>query len=392
MTKAIQGIMFERGRGKKMPLYQQIDRHLRLQIESGKLDIGERLPSVSFMAAHWKVEPRTVLSALESLEQDGLIRNQAERGKGPVVTGTSRCECSIMFARWISDSAGLQITEGIRRFAAEKQAECIIIDASDTHEHFVDVITNPIADNMIVMPYEHTECLKAIKNALALGVKMVFVDRYIKGLPVSSVSTDHINGAFQATTHLLRTHNCPVYYFGFAGDCSSARDRLNGWAMAMCEYNFHEIEPYACESELKEHGPESDRYYEHHSQEIIKLFRKRKENKYCIFAVNDHFAKAVYIAAEKLNLKIGKDVFIVGFGDLPLCQQLPVPLSSVGQENEQVGYEAAKLLYMNIIGSAKCPVHRKIQSELYIRQSSTGKVQSNIPKDLNRKRKVAVTV
>jgi DNA-binding LacI/PurR family transcriptional regulator len=83
----------------------------------------------------------------------------------------------------------------------------------------------------------------------------------------------------------------------------------------------------------------------------------------------------VYLAAEQVGLRIGKDVFVVDFGNMPLCRQLSVPLSSIDQASKEVGYEAAKLLYLTAIGSIKCPMHRKVLSELHIRESSTGKTQ-----------------
>jgi len=71
-------------------------------------------------------------------------------------------------------------------------------------------------------------------------------------------------------------------------------------------------------------------------------------------------------------LQIGKDVFVVGFGDIPLAQTMPVPLSSVFQNSELVGYESAKLLYELITGDMEKPVHRILPVELRIRASSTG--------------------
>lgn len=48
-----------------------------------------------------------------------------------------------------------------------------------------------------------------------------------------------------------------------------------------------------------------------------------------IFAANDNLAIGVQTAARLLDLVPGRDVSIVGYNDIPLVAQLPVPLTSV---------------------------------------------------------------
>jgi DNA-binding LacI/PurR family transcriptional regulator len=104
-----------------------------------------------------------------------------------------------------------------------------------------------------------------------------------------------------------------------------------------------------------------------------KLFESRSEGKICVFAINDYVAKGVFLAAEELGLQVGRQVILAGFGDLPLCNNLRVPLTSVSQSNEQVGYEAARMLYQNVSkGERHEPIHLVLPVELCIRQSSAG--------------------
>ena len=46
-----------------MPLYEQLYRHIRGEIESGQLAAGERLPSKRTLAAHLKISVVTVEGA-----------------------------------------------------------------------------------------------------------------------------------------------------------------------------------------------------------------------------------------------------------------------------------------------------------------------------------------
>ena len=65
-------------RGSKVPAYVQIERRLMKLIESGRLTVGDRLPSERELAACVGVSRVTARAALDSLTRDGLL----ERGIG----------------------------------------------------------------------------------------------------------------------------------------------------------------------------------------------------------------------------------------------------------------------------------------------------------------------
>ena len=62
------------------PLYEQIYRHIRREIEGGVLRPGERLPSKRALAAHLKVGVITVENAYEQLLAEGYVYTRAKRG------------------------------------------------------------------------------------------------------------------------------------------------------------------------------------------------------------------------------------------------------------------------------------------------------------------------
>ena len=56
-----------------IPIYIQLVNIVRVDIVSGKLSIGSRLPSVRELAFYYKVNPNTMQKALVELEQEKLI-------------------------------------------------------------------------------------------------------------------------------------------------------------------------------------------------------------------------------------------------------------------------------------------------------------------------------
>ena len=63
------------------PIYVQLVENLRIEIVSGKLKIGERLPSVRELALTARVNPNTMQKALAELEAEGLVYTERTNGK-----------------------------------------------------------------------------------------------------------------------------------------------------------------------------------------------------------------------------------------------------------------------------------------------------------------------
>lgn len=64
-----------------IPIYIQLVEQLKIYIISGKIKIGERLPSVRELALQTKVNPNTMQKALVEIEELGLIYTERTNGK-----------------------------------------------------------------------------------------------------------------------------------------------------------------------------------------------------------------------------------------------------------------------------------------------------------------------
>ena len=63
------------------PIYIQLVEIIRIEIVSGKLEKGQRLPSVRELALIMKVNPNTIQKALSELENEKLIYTERTNGK-----------------------------------------------------------------------------------------------------------------------------------------------------------------------------------------------------------------------------------------------------------------------------------------------------------------------
>ena len=66
--------------GSSRPLYEQLYRYIRDEIEGGRLRAGERLPSKRALATHLKISVVTVEGAYGQLLAEGYLRSEPKRG------------------------------------------------------------------------------------------------------------------------------------------------------------------------------------------------------------------------------------------------------------------------------------------------------------------------
>ncbi|HEV8140169.1 MAG TPA: GntR family transcriptional regulator [Pyrinomonadaceae bacterium] len=65
------------------PLYHQLERSIKFAIATGKLRIGEQLPTVRQLAVELKINANTVAKVYAELERSGVL--QTRRGVGTFV-------------------------------------------------------------------------------------------------------------------------------------------------------------------------------------------------------------------------------------------------------------------------------------------------------------------
>lgn len=384
MGKLIENVVLERKRSKKLPLYQQIREQIQKNIVSSDVSIGDPLPSITYLAKKWNVTYRTIKAAYDLLEEDGLINYENRKSVKVAFTngesgGKTIKKFSMAYITCHHDDSYYSIAyQGVRDFSIQNGLELMLIDVGASRKRFVEAVLNPGngIDGMLILPFETPGFEEAVEHSINSGKKVVFLDRFLPDIEVSSVEVDHYSIAYQATTHLITTHNMPVYYLAFVNSPSGARFWFRGWSNAMDTHGYSDLKPYIFDFPVPEEklAETVDIGLEYSVNAAIDLFTNRKEKAYCIFSGNDFIARGVYIAAEKLGLEIGKNVFVVGSNNMPFAEKMPVPLSSVRTvpSTRDLGYQAARLLYEHVTGTIKHPVRRLLPVELVVRRSSIG--------------------
>ena len=63
-----------------VPAYQQVIQAIKIEIISGRLKNGDRLPPIRELAKLLKLNPNTVAKAYYTLEEDGFVESRAGSG------------------------------------------------------------------------------------------------------------------------------------------------------------------------------------------------------------------------------------------------------------------------------------------------------------------------
>ncbi len=98
-------------------LYQQIAEEIRRDILEGRLQSGDRLPSMREMTRQWKCTPGTVQRAYQELARQGLVTSRA--GKGTLISGQL-------------DLHTLQAQAPLRQAAMVHRSEAFLLEALTT--------------------------------------------------------------------------------------------------------------------------------------------------------------------------------------------------------------------------------------------------------------------
>ena len=110
--------MFSLNPSSGVPIYRQIVHQVWLAIASGRVEPGERLPSVRAIATQLGINPMTVSKAYSMLEQAGVVVRQPGIGMVVSETGADPAEAIAADAQTLVETAkqlGLSREELVKR-------------------------------------------------------------------------------------------------------------------------------------------------------------------------------------------------------------------------------------------------------------------------------------
>jgi DNA-binding LacI/PurR family transcriptional regulator len=224
-------------------LYRQVYSRIRADIESHVLPVGERLPIEAQLAAQHRVSAITIKRALGMLRDDGLITRRPRLGTVVVADTVDRQPLPPprptfpaigMVLTNFDDTFGTALLRGILD-SAHGHAE-VSVHRSDGRIELEDEIIRGLVqrgvEGMILEPTSSQYVSPAVLEMISRQFPVTIVDRALEGVPVSTVSSDHVDGARLLTQHLFDAGHTRIGLVRPMGSVSTLEDRHRGFILA----------------------------------------------------------------------------------------------------------------------------------------------------------------
>jgi DNA-binding LacI/PurR family transcriptional regulator len=334
------------------PLYLQIAADIRAKIASGDLEVGSRLHSQAELAEAYGVSLITVKKALAELVNEGIVFSRV--GKGSFVASRSGLHPSArhktigLVLRDLRSPFFSLIVHSVEEHASSLGYNLLLSNSSEKIEkeesqirHFMEIGVQGLIVASMTHDYVASPLLREVH---ASGYPYIVVS-YVKDPDVYFVGTDHEEGGYIATRHLLQSgYRTLGYINGEAGNLVGEL-RKEGFLKAHREQGLPPSERFMFSLRLR--GEWNDYQSGYEVGEALSTLSERPD---AIFAYNDLAALGCQRALLDAGLAVPDDVAIVGFDDIERGQYAPVPLSTIHQDTQQIGKLAVENLEKRIKG------------------------------------------
>jgi len=298
---------------------------------------------------------RKVLAAIESSTYTpSALAKSLTTGRSNLIglfVSEDLLESFIVHAYWS------EIVAGIRE-ALVKDKYHVLMFAASPDEDFLKFAQEYRVDGVIMLG-DYPEPAQ-VRNLLNSGVPCVVFDRNLSGRRVGYVSSNDVRGAELAVRHLIgQGHRRIAHISGPSWSYESAK-RMQTYRRVMEEHHLPVPDSYVC---IGEYSVES-------GVELGRRLLALPEPPTAVFCAADTIAAGVIQAAKECGVDVPRQLMVVGYDDLPLCEYLQPPLASIRQERKAMGHIAAASVLAMIRDKELPPPDHHVNVRLIVRESA----------------------
>ncbi|MEO0793648.1 MAG: LacI family DNA-binding transcriptional regulator [Verrucomicrobiota bacterium] len=253
-----------------------------------------------------------------------------------------------------------QVTYGIQSALIDTDIIPIFLHASpDAPEHHqIHRLVDRRVDGIILIPQKTDVAPDYFCEITYRRIPVVCVNEKLTNIgAVDFVGTDEARGGRIAAEYLLRMGHTNIGCLRWSGSSVNLGKRLQGFTKTI-----HEAEARLQDIAL------DDWTIDGCMQTLCEALTQ-PDRPSAFFCVSDQYAGILYKAAEKLGLTIPDDFSVLGFANLPWSEFLSPSLSTMSQDGQRIGVEAAKLLLSRIEGSTDRAKNKRVPVRLIQRDS-----------------------
>lgn len=259
------------------------------------------------------------------------------------------------------------IISGINDIARQQGYSIVITSSYEQYElekQCLEDLVNIRVEGIIACLSQETKEYSHFEILHEQNVPIVFFDRVCLKNKFSSVITDNVESAFNATIHLLETGSKKIGFIGGSNHLDIVKQRKHGYLQALRDHKI------PIEKELvfsKKIGYDS-------GYEGTFKFLSLPSPPDAILCINDSQAFGAMKAIKEKGLRIPEDVSLIGYADEVYSNYVDPPLTTLTHQTYKIGETACQLLLKQIKGEKKIE-QIVIPCILSVRESSIKKVK-----------------
>lgn len=233
-------------------------------------------------------------------------------------------------------------------------------DSPETELAVIENLTSTSLDGLIVCISSQSDSCDHFQEIIDCGTPVVFFDRVASKINTSKVVQDDYNGAFEAVEHLIKSDYKKIAHLAGPKGLLFTQNRLQGYLDALAKYKLPVREEWII------HGGFAQECGEEGVHQLLQCEQKPD----AIFAINDRKAIGAMLALKQQNIKIGKEMGVVGFTNDPISNIISPALTTVAEPALEIGRKSCELLLKHINKKHFTPQEVILPGTLIIREST----------------------
>jgi GntR family transcriptional regulator, arabinose operon transcriptional repressor len=356
-----------------LPLYMQFKKEILGKIKSGELKAGDIIATESDLCKEYGISRYPIRQAMDELREERYIVRK--RGRGTFVSEylpvaiNNKKVLGIILPSLISGFSG-QILYGYEKFANERGYLVTVCstndDAAKEDKCMTRMIDNEV-NGISLYPSEGTNVMQKLGLLNRKNIYFGLIDRNPGLSDTDYVGSDNIGGAYSAVRHMAMQGYENTVFISDRSNVSSIDERLLGYLKAVNEFKLKSITHIDIKEDLSGYSFWQHRVFLNDLRED--LINLKANLPLGILAANDGVALQCMRIFKDEGMKIGSDIGIIGFDNIPECEYANVPLTSVAQNGRMMGEEAAKMAIERIEGISRRVSRSIMPTQLVTRRS-----------------------
>ena len=337
----------------KMKLNEQIQEELLDIIKKNSNNKNYKLPSERLLATKFNASRPTIRAAYQKLIQQGYV--EGVHGKGYFIKNDAKSSLKnqvklhlLFIVPSLKTTLMQQIYSGIMDFCEENNIE-LSIKITDgipkKEKQILELAFYSHYDGLILFPIDNEYYNETLLKISISKYPIVLIDRYIKALNLSFVSTDNYNAMINVIKYLhSKQYKNPVFVTHETSLATTVEERVSGYntGLLKCYRKIKNTNLLILKSNDRDYVYKTIKDFIQNNPEIDALI------------ITDVYLSTAYSAITELNISVPEKLrFIVFDNEVSFAERKAIHPYIIEQDGRNIGYSAAHCVYNQIMGDKR---------------------------------------